>query len=639
MTKIPSVNSSKLACTLRSILVSSMALYVAGCAAPSPMPVNQTPQIMKPDLVSGTAPGNSRAGFIRLHGAAAAEFVVPADVRLVRESNLKARQLISRRFQQLVGNAEVFGGQFTVLYSAAGEVIEIFGAYFPELVPTNDIKMKGDAAQVVAAAKIGNGGQWSTRLMINPKDGRYFYEVENQRSDSRWFHWIDAENGSIINAYDGLTTGDGIGVLGDTKKLTGLTTRNGTSFEMKSADGRQSVHDARNSFSKGELATDDNDTWDTPGTTSPGQGAIVDAQFYTAITDRYFKDTHQFDWVTFYPQGLVSIAHVGKSYANASWNGAVLSYGDGDDVDEKEQSAALDTVGHEIGHGVTEATSGLIYENESGALNEAFSDIMGTNIQFTNGKGNWSISEDSTIDGKGIRNMADPLLHKYGSNSYPSHYADRYKGSWDNGGVHINSSIVNHWYYLLVKGGQNANPQRASGKIVQGIGQAAAEKIAFVGFTHLSSSADFCAARASTMAFADAYKANVAMAWNEVGVDAALCGSDDGTTTADGREQFRCVVRANDTQAVRDCCEAEGKSEFAKCIATGSKYDSDSRSVTRECEQEENNAYNFCIQAPGYRKSQAGPTYTERAPQPMTPSSSGSTPTGGTGVSYQESEY
>jgi thermolysin len=206
-----------------------------------------------------------------------------------------------------------------------------------------------------------------------------------------------------------------------------------------------------------------------------------------------------------------------------------MIYGDGDGTTFIEFSGDLDVVGHELSHGVTEATSNLIYQNESGALNEAFSDIMGTAIEFYYGTGDWTIGEDITPGTNGIRNMANP-----NEDGDPSHWADRYTGTGDNGGVHINSGIANHWFYLLVNGGQNATFGRASGSDVQGIGLAAAEQIAYAGFTALPANATFCAARASTMAVAGSHEAAVADAWDEVGVDEALCSGSGGTGDGNG---------------------------------------------------------------------------------------------------------
>lgn len=528
-----------------------------------------------------SAPGNGNSGFTALNGAAAASFQLPVDARLVRTTNLKAPGLVAKRYQQMVGDAEVLGGQLTILGNASGGIVAVIGAHFPNLMSTNEIKLKGNAAQGVAASRIGGGGTWKSRLMINPASGRFFFIVENQRPDSRWFHWVDAENGSVLNAYDGLTTGSGVGVQGDVKDLTGLTTFSGGRFELISSDGRQTTYDAKSKNRlPGTLATDDDDNWDTSGSASPGQPALVDAHFFANVTDEYYLNTHSFNWIDHYSQGMISSAHVKRRYNNAYWNGSQMAYGDGDGATFVELSGDLDVVGHELSHGVTEATSNLIYQNESGALNEAFSDIMGTSIEFANNMGNWTIGEDITVGTNGIRNMADP-----NEDGDPSHYADRYTGTSDNGGVHINSGIANHWYYLLVNGGQNANPARASGTAVTGIGLAAAEQIAFLGFTSLNATADYCAARAATMAIAGVSETNVVGAWDEVGVTDAMCagsggggsGSGDAPVIADVTSQSQKGTRfqitwTTDIPATTEvsftCCGTYTKAE----LVTNHKY-------------------------------------------------------------------
>ncbi len=156
--------------------------------------------------------------------------------------------------------------------------------------------------------------------------------------------------------------------------------------------------------------------------------------------------------------------------ATASWSTAracrPASLSGGQTVDFL--SGALDIVAHELTHGVTDYTSSLIYQNESGALNEAFSDIMGTSVEFyfqQPGSGNlradYLIGEDVFRPG-GIRSMADPQA--YGD---PDHYSRRFTGTADNGGVHINSGIPNQAFYLAIEGGTN----RTSGLSVQGVGR------------------------------------------------------------------------------------------------------------------------------------------------------------------------
>ncbi len=479
-----------------------------------------------PVAASNNPQGNSDGrGFRALHGAAAAAFQIPADVQMIRLEKRTSYGLQAARYQQYFNGAKVLGGQLSIYTDAGGNRLAVVGAHYPNLLTTNEVRLNaGQARSVVAKRPEAAGGRFFTELMLDPANGRYFYNVESRGFDSRWFFWVDAETGAVLNAYNGLTEGSGTGSLGDTKDLTGLTTSANGTFQMVSTDGRQTTYDAKNRNKlPGTLATDSNDVWDTSGSTSPSQGAIVDAQFYANVTDDYYFNVHGFNWTSAYPQGMVSSAHLQRNYANAYWNGEQMAYGDGDGVEYREFSADLDVVGHELSHGVTEATSNLIYQNESGALNEAFSDMMGTAIEFDYGPGNWTMGEDVDILGDGFRNMANP-----GEDGDPSHYADRYTGTSDNGGVHTNSGIANHWFYLLVNGGQNANSARRTGTVVQGIGLAQAVDIVYMGFTALPASATFCQAREGTIAVAGNNSANVADAWNEVGVDDALCGGGGG---------------------------------------------------------------------------------------------------------------
>ena len=165
-------------------------------------------------------------------------------------------------------------------------------------------------------------------------------------------------------------------------------------------------------------------------------------------------------------------------------------------------AAALDVVAHELSHGVTEYTSNLEYENESGALDEAFCDMMSTGAEFyfQPAKADYLAGEDAFTPG-GLRSLQNPM--SYG---YPDHYSIRYQGPDDNGGVHINSNIVSHAFYLAIEGGRHR-----LGATVQGVGGANREQIERVfyrGFTSfLTPRATFAQARAATIQAArDLYK-------------------------------------------------------------------------------------------------------------------------------------
>ena len=127
-------------------------------------------------------------------------------------------------------------------------------------------------------------------------------------------------------------------------------------------------------------------------------------------------------------------------------------------------AAGLDVVAHEMTHGVTDYTSNLVYQGESGALNESFSDMMSAGAEFffsgtAPGTADWVLGEDVIVPG-GLRSMQNPLA--FGD---PDHYSIRFTGPEDNGGVHINSGIPNHVFYLAI-GGRHAPPvgRRGAGR-------------------------------------------------------------------------------------------------------------------------------------------------------------------------------
>ena len=277
--------------------------------------------------------------------------------------------------------------------------------------------------------------------------------------------------------------------------------------------------------------------------------AAVDAHAYAGFTYDYFFKRYGRLGLDNQNLRIISLVHpvhrqdvtsqspfiIGLFYLNAAYFGdGVMVYGEGlppgftaggqvwDYV-----SGALDVVAHELTHGVTDYSSGLIYENESGALNESFSDMMGTSIEFFfqpagNGdlRADYLCGEDVVRPG-GLRSMENPQA--YGD---PDHYSRRFLGTADNGGVHINSGIANQAFYLAIEGGTN----RTYGLAVQGVGAAnrdQIEKVFYRAFTQmLPRNATFALARAATIQAAiDLFGANsnagraVTEAWTAVGVN------------------------------------------------------------------------------------------------------------------------
>ena len=491
-----------------------------------------------------TPGGSAGRRFIALTGNEAQAFVMPADMQLERTDPMPTHQLTTERYQQYFGLAKVLGGQLTVYRDGSGTITVVIGSHYPEIAPTNRVVLSSADARMVVERDVGAEGTWSVDLLINPRTGKYFYRVESRRFESRWFYWVDAASGGILNRYDGLTTDHGLGVKGDTKSMAGLTTLNGSTYTLTSTDGRQQTHDARNRplipifgtlfprlFLPGQLATDPDNHWIEPGQTSPGQAAMVDAAYYARVTDAYYVATHGRNSLDDAGMTMISTVHYQQHLDNAFWNGEQMVYGDGDGTTTRNYSGAIDVVAHELTHGVTEFTSNLIYQDESGALNESFSDIMGTSVEFfaaANGLDpsagpDWFLGEDvmlSPDEAPGFRNMADPA-----EDGDPDHYSERQIWGGDNGGVHTNSGIPNHAYYLLVNGGSNAGEARGhphSGPVVTGVGLAIAEQIFYLAFTGLPEDATMCNARLATQVVAAAMfpgaLVSASNAWAAVGV-------------------------------------------------------------------------------------------------------------------------
>ena len=158
---------------------------------------------------------------------------------------------------------------------------------------------------------------------------------------------------------------------------------------------------------------------------------------------------------------LISTVHHRRNYNNAFWNGSQMAYGDGDGTLFTRFTKSLSVIGHELSHGVVQFSGGLIYQDESGALNESFSDVFGVlTVQYKLGNdardADWLVGDGilgPAVNGEALRSMLapgtaynDPVL---GKDPQPYHMDHFVVTSSDHGGVHINSGIPNHAFYLL----------------------------------------------------------------------------------------------------------------------------------------------------------------------------------------------
>jgi Zn-dependent metalloprotease len=242
----------------------------------------------------------------------------------------------------------------------------------------------------------------------------------------------------------------------------------------------------------------------------------------------------------------------GAGYENAYWDGVRMTYGDG--ASRFRPLTSLDVCGHEIGHAVCEKTANLTYANESGAMNEGLSDIWGASIEayavaslgFTSGgvkaKSTWLIGEEIDKQQAALRSMSDPK-----SLGQPAYYKGQYwaplssspSNANDQGGVHTNSGVLNHWFYILAVGKSGTN-EGGGTYAVTGVGLDAAAKITYrMESVYMTASSTYSQARSfAIQAATDLYGTGSAQvtavtnAWFAVGVGAAAGGTTPpGTVT------------------------------------------------------------------------------------------------------------
>jgi Zn-dependent metalloprotease len=239
-------------------------------------------------------------------------------------------------------------------------------------------------------------------------------------------------------------------------------------------------------------------------------------------TYRFYQENYGRNSVNDKGLELVSSVHYGNRFENAFWDGGQMVYGDGGGglFLAGALTSAIDVIGHELTHGVTQYTAGLVYSKQSGALNESMSDVFGSLVkQFSLGQtadqADWLIGEGILEPslGKALRSMKAPGSAFAGDNQ-PSNMAnyvdlpDDNDPANDNGGVHVNSGIPNHAFYLAAT--------KIGGKAWEKTG-----KIWYTALTDkLQSTSDFKAAANATIEVAGGGPEQEAVhdAWQAVGV-------------------------------------------------------------------------------------------------------------------------
>lgn len=323
------------------------------------------------------------------------------------------------------------------------------------------------------------------------------------------------------------------------------TALSGSSYILSDATrglGVQTYNSARTATYPTTNFTDADNNWTAAefNNTNKDNGAL-DAHWGAEKTYDYFSTKHgrnSYDNAGAKIKSYVHYNLIAAGYPdnnNAFWNGSVMTYGDGSGTGGFDVLTALDVAGHEIGHAVCSNTANLTYQNESGAMNEGFSDIWGACIEFSAAptKSTWLIGEDieRRTGHLSLRSMSNP-----NAEGQPDTYkgTNWYAGTADSGGVHTNSGVLNHWFYILSIGKSGTN-DIGSVFNVTGITIAKAEKIAYrLESVYLSANSNYANARTYGIQSAvDLYGAGspeviaTTNAFYAVGIGAAYAGTAD----------------------------------------------------------------------------------------------------------------
>jgi MYXO-CTERM domain-containing protein len=427
---------------------------------------------------------------------------------------------IHERYAQTRAGLPVVGGDLRVSRDVSGTIVAASAAPWDGDAPSTASIPASQATELAYATTDGAAGASAADLVyVAPSTGgapvlAWRSRVTGTRADGVPIVddvFVDAVTGALVDRHPRVHTA-----------------RNRLTHD---AGGGQNFDPANPARSEGDPALGDIDidlAHDAAGLT------------YDCLSELFERDS--FDGLG---ADLVSVAHVGEvdengdivgPLRNAFWNGQLMAYGEG--------FAVIDIGSHELGHAVTERTAGLIYQNESGAMNEAMSDILAAICDAHEAgavsASTWSIGEDLNIDGiiGPFRFMDDPQADQLSSDHYEARMITRLEDfaainggvapgpDFDNGGVHFDSGIANLAFFLLTEGG--THPRDATDQEVVGIGIEAAGQIFYRALTeYMNVSSDFAAARLATeQAAVDLFGPDsdefisVEEAWFSVGVGA-----------------------------------------------------------------------------------------------------------------------
>lgn len=486
-----------------------------------------------------------------------------------------------QRLGQQYEGIPVVGGDLKVHFDAEGIPYEVSGRFVSgiqvNIQPTISTSQSEETARqafVVHVDRSDNCRIYApARLVVlatTPSPILAFEVGVSSTLDQVYKFWVDAHSGEVIRQVSQVCGIQAPSIRGTSVPLRGMKLPNEggayTTFPGWRENGVYYMYDPgsytyvfncnNNSVIANDVSNNTNDfgtfayrrtvNW---GNSDPGAVSVA-ANMVTILS--YYKNIHNRRSADGLGTLVPAYVHYGPDVANAFWSPQLkaMIYGDGDE--DFFPMAVLDVAGHELTHGVINFTADLEYQNESGALNESFADIFGTTVEFYGqpdmssrypervlGAADWLMGEDCVRNGPPIRDMRSPTNTNTAMSPQPSRYGgknwvDYNQTSFDNGGVHINSGVQNHFYYLLCQGGRGTNDGIVYN--LSGIGMNNARHIAYRALVvYCNKHTTFAGARSAWLSAAkdlnSSWVTPVAAAWSAVGVSGSGVGAGSGGPT------------------------------------------------------------------------------------------------------------
>ncbi len=471
------------------------------------------------------------------------------------------------RYQQTINNMPVEGSMY-LLHVKNNTINSMNGLIFDNIIPSTAITFDTQNAlnyalgytnattyrwqipfweNQIRITQNNPNATWYPKgeLVYAPANGRfqgnefrlcYKFDIYAEVPFSRNYVFVDALTGQVIytqnRIHHGNTTGTAITAYSGVRTIT-TDSVGPTTYRLRETGRGQGVETYNLQQGTNYVNTDFTDSDNNWNNVNPQLDQYAtDAHWGAEMTYDYYFVKFNRNSIDNAGLKLLSYVHYDQNYVNAFWDGTQMTYGDGNGT--YTPLTSLDVTGHEISHGVTEYTSGLIYSDESGALNEAFSDCMGNAIRYYGKQPatiDWLIGDE--IGGTPFRNMADPNQYQN-----PDCYGGQYWNAPNE--VHNNSGVMNFWFYLLTEGGTGTN-DLGNAYNVTGIGIDNAAAICYrMNTVYLVPSSDYAEARyyavqAAIDLFGPCTPEVIATvnAWYACGVGAAFVPGVNSDFTAD----------------------------------------------------------------------------------------------------------